>query len=223
MGSTRKITIARRRGADGLRGLDEGLLFDGQGLAPDEAGKARGKDQRQGQGHVAHPGAEHGDHGERQDQRWEGQPGVGAAHQQIVDPPAPVAGHQADHQGQHQGQADGHEGHLHGDAGPINEPGEHVAPEIVGAQQMGGAHRGVGGEKVLGVGVVGSNEGGEDGGHNDQDQPEDGQDHPRSGEEAAQTGVLVPPGTPRGQASRNGADLGHKHGHDTRTLGLRKP
>ena len=211
---------ARRGCADGLRGLDEGLLLDGQGLAPDEAGEARGEDERQGQGHVAHRGAEHGDHGQGEDEGWEGQAGVGAPHEQVVDPPAPIPGHQADDQRQHQGQAHGLEGHLHGDPGAVDEPGEHVAPEIVGPQQVVGARPGVGGEQVLGVRIVGGDEGGEDGGHDDQ---------------ANQTMDRITPVRVRKRRRRvcsahqacqeaRGPDGGRPRpwsGHDTRTLGLR--
>ena len=128
--------------ADRRRRLDEGFLFDGEGLAPDEAGEAGREDEGEGQGDVVHPAAEHGHDGEGEDERREGQAGVGPAHQQVVDAAAAETGHEPDDQRQHQGDGHGLESDLHGDAGAVDQAGEHVATEVVGPQPVAGADAG---------------------------------------------------------------------------------
>ncbi len=89
------------------------------------------------QGVVVHRGPDDGHDGQGEHERREGQAGVGAPHQEVVEPATTEPGHEADDQREDQGQAHRLEGHLHGALGAVNEAREHVAPQVVGARASG--------------------------------------------------------------------------------------
>ncbi len=69
-------------------------------------------------------------------QRRQRQPGIGDAHDDLVDPAAQVAGDDAERGADGAGEDDGGEAHHHRDPGAEDEPGQHVAAQMIGAEQM---------------------------------------------------------------------------------------
>ena len=149
-------------------------------------------------------------------------PASAPAHQQVVDPAAAEAGHEPDDQRQHQGEAHGLEGDLHGDAGAVDEAGEDVATEVVGAEPVAGADAGVRVGQVLGVGVVRGDHGAKMAATVTSSQPAQGQ-HDADADEEASAGA-------GDRSTERRSDWGSSPGSSvsvrlttTRTLGLRYP
>ena len=212
---------ASGRRADRRRRLDEGLLLDSQGLAPDEAGEAGREDEGEGQGDVVHPAAEYRHDGQGEDERREGQAGVGAAHEQVVDAAAAEARHEPDHQRQDEGDAHRLEGDLHGDPGAVDQPGEDVATEVVGAEPVAGADAGVRVGQVLGVRVVGRDPRREDRRNRHEHQPPKAEQDADAGDELQQAPVIGP--RPAQRLGVVAGELGLGETHETLTLGFRYP
>ena len=127
---------AGRRRAHRPGGLDVGLLPDRQHLAPDQPDQAGDEHEAHRQDDVEHAVAPERDDGQREDQRWEGEGGVGQPHDHGVGAAAPVAGEQGQREGE--GHGEGHDPGRgdQGVAGPVDHPAEEVPAEVVGAEPV---------------------------------------------------------------------------------------
>ena len=72
--------------------------------------------------------------GERQ--RRQREPGIGDAHDDLVDPAAQVARENAEHGADHAGEDHRGEAHHHRDPGAEDQPRQHVTAQLVGAKEM---------------------------------------------------------------------------------------
>src|SRR5713101_4580948 len=105
-------------------------------LAPDDARVACPVDSGQDDDDVPHAGAHHGRKEDREGQRRERQPRVRDAHDHLVDPAAEIAGQDAEPRADDAGDDDGGEAHDHGHARAEDEARQHVAPDVVGAEEV---------------------------------------------------------------------------------------
>ncbi len=121
---------------------DELAFLQRQHLAAHHACVACPVDQAQDDDDVPHARADDGGEEDGEGQCRQREPGVGDAHDDLVRPAAEIARedaqHGADHAGEdHRGEADDHR-----DPGAEDQPRQHVASELVGAEQvLGGAAR----------------------------------------------------------------------------------
>ena len=183
--------------------------------------KPGAKTRAKAQGDVVHPAAEYRHDGQGEDERREGQAGVGPAHEQVVDAAAAEARHQPDHQRQDEGDAHRLEGDLHGDARAVDQPGEDVATEVVGAEPVAGADAGVRVGQVLGVRVVGRDPRREDRRNRHEHQPPKAEQDADAGDELQQAPVIGP--RPAQRLGVVAGELGLGETHETLTLGFRYP
>ena len=140
---------ARVAGAGGARALHERLLAEREHLPAHEAREARRVDDAHRHHHVEEPGAERGRDGHGQDQRREGLEGVDHPHQRVVDGPAQVTGDQADgHAGQRRDRHRQARG-AQREARAVEQAREHVAPQVVGAEEVRGRGRGQHAAEIL--------------------------------------------------------------------------
>ncbi len=224
---------APRWHAGGPGRLDVILLPNGDHLAPDQSDEAGHEHDGDGDGGVVQVGTEQAGHGQGQDERGEREEGVHGPHHHDVDPAPYEAGHQGQRQGQHQRSPHDLEGGPQRRPGAEDEPAEHVAAEVVGAEPVRPRRPGVDAQEILHVGSVGGEQGGGDGHEDhadDEDEPTHG--HLVAGETPQGAAVLVDSGVgrlvrrrPRGGAGaddeRVTAAGGQERAHARRTFGLR--
>ena len=67
------------------------------------------------------------------------EPGVGYAHDHLVDPAAEIAGDDAEQGADAAGDQHGGEADDHRHAGAEDQPRQHIAPDMIGAEQVGHA------------------------------------------------------------------------------------
>src|SRR5439155_610196 len=66
----------------------------------------------------------------------QGKPGIGEPHDDLIDPAAEIAGDDAENGADEPRDDHGGEAYDHRDSGAEDEPREHVAPEVIGAEQV---------------------------------------------------------------------------------------
>ena len=130
---------AREKPRD-LRRLDvrQGLYH--QHLVADEAGVARPADDPHRDEHVADAGPERGDDRDDENVDREGDDQVEEPHEHGIDPPV-HAGKNAKNRADDEGRDHRHEAELEIDRGAVDDAGEHVTAEIVGAEPVRRARR----------------------------------------------------------------------------------
>lgn len=199
-----------------LLGLDVGLFPHDEDGRPCHPRVGGGEGDRDDQGDVALRGPQQG---EREDDGRERLHAVHHHHEDAVDPPAEVPGEDSQQQTDDQGDEPGRDGHREGDTGSEDGPGQQVAAERVGAQQVLGGRTLQACGDVLLRRVVGSQERREE--HRCQDEEDKSQAElagPGGGDPAEQADHA--PAPPRGR--------GHGDGHaalldsSTRIRGSRK-
>ncbi len=194
------------------RGFDEFALARRQYLGADQAGVADPSADRERQDQVEYPGAEKGDEGDGQQDAGKGKEGV---HDHDVDDAvhasAVVPGDAANDQAENERDRNHAGADQHGDARAIDDAGEHVAAELVGAQPMRRRRAGEAGREIDRGGIVGRNPGSEDGQHGEDNH----QDNPCGGERVQEDGA--PQALRRGRSGRDAGGSGRNCGHE---LGL---
>lgn len=114
-------------------------VLEPQGLGPGDADDCGDLRDADGDGGVGQRRAEDRGQADREHQERERQHGVGEPGDGAVREPAVVAADQAEGYAYDEGQHDGDEADLHGGACPVNDAGELVASEVVGAEPVGPA------------------------------------------------------------------------------------
>ena len=144
-------------------------------LGADQAGV--GNPIHQGQGDVIadEAGLQHGDDGDDQDEIGKGDGDVENAHQHRIGAAAEISGQKADGRADDEGSRHPEERHLEIDPGGIDEAGEEIAPEAVGAEPMRLTRRLQRMDEIQGDGVVVRQDGADEGDH----QPEQHDADPR--------------------------------------------
>src|SRR2546421_7549697 len=142
--------------------------------------------------HLARP--HDGGQEDREGQRRQRQPRVGHAHDDLVHPAPEVTGEDPQHRADHAREDDRGEADHHRDARAEDQAREHVAPDVVGAEQVRGAaallprRRPEALAEQAHLGIVGDDHVGEDGQERDHGQDGDGHHRPAfaaKGREAA--------------------------------------
>ena len=110
-------------------------------FAAQQAGVEHPADHADGDVHVGEPGPEHADDHDHQDQEGEGDHRIDEALEQRVRPAAIVADQGTDRGAHQQSRQRREDRDLHVDPVGPDRAREHVAAEIVRAQQVGGARR----------------------------------------------------------------------------------
>jgi len=125
--------------APSARGVDVFPRGDGEHLAAHEPREGRHVDDPERDDHAGEPGAQDRAEGESEHERGKRQHRVHAPHDEPVGAAARVAGGETQHTAR--GHRDGHrhEARHQRDARAPHHAGEHVATDIVGAQQVGAA------------------------------------------------------------------------------------
>ena len=108
----------------------------GEDHAAGETGDARHVDDADRQRGAGASGSHDGHEAEREQQGRERQQRVHAPHQHVVDGAARVARERADRDADHQRQRDGGRADADREACAPHQPRQHVAPELVGAEQV---------------------------------------------------------------------------------------
>ena len=126
--------LLRTPGHDGQ--AHEVALPEREDLAADDARIPRPVDGGQDDHDVPHAGAHHGREEDREGQRRQRQPRVRDAHDHLVDPAAEIAGQDAEPGADDAGDDDRGEAHDHGHARAEDEARQHVAPDVVGAEEV---------------------------------------------------------------------------------------
>ena len=132
---------------------------DGQHLPAHEAGEGGRVDHAEGDDDPGEPRPEHGAQRQGEHERGEREHRVHQTHHEPVGLSARVAGEEAEETARHHG--DGHrpEPRHQRDARAPDHAREHVAPDVVGAEEMGAAGLGQDVAEVLLEGVVGRHDG----------------------------------------------------------------
>ena len=124
-------------GSEGARGFDVFALAGGQHLGADQAGVADPSADDEGQDEVPQAGAEKGDEGDGQQDTGEREKRV--HHDDVdeaVDPSAVVSGERADEGAEQERSGDHRAADDHGVAGSVEDAGEQVAAQFVGAAEV---------------------------------------------------------------------------------------
>ena len=135
------------------------------GLGADDAGEAGPVDDDDGEHDGAEAGADGGGKHNGQKHRRERHPDVDEARHDGVDEPAEIAGDEAEERADEAGEDRGNDGDEGGDTGAVDETGEDIAAEAVGAEKVQGiaarlpGRRELGVEEILGERVVRREEG----------------------------------------------------------------
>ena len=133
---------ARARDAERPRGLDVAAPGDRRRAAPGQPGVPRPPGDRDGQRRVLGARRQHRGQRERQQQRREGQEDVGDPHDHVVHPAAGGAGDDPQRHADQRGQHEHAEHDQQRRARAVDHPREHVAAELVGAEDVPVARRG---------------------------------------------------------------------------------
>ena len=128
-------------GADRALGVDELALGERAGLGVDDARGLHPVHQRDHHGDDPQAGLEHGGEADRQQQRRKRHHQVGEAHQRGADPAAEIAGGDADQRADQQRRAIGDDADDQRGARAVEDAGQQVAAEQVGAEPEGGVGR----------------------------------------------------------------------------------
>ena len=162
---------AAARAADGLRRLHEFGLLQDEDRAAHQPGVGRDGEDAHRQHDVLHPRADDGDEQDGEQDAREGERDVHDPHDEVVDPAAQVSADEAEQHAPERGDQDGEHPDEQRGARAVDDAAEHVAPEMVRPERMG--ERGVL-ERRLKVrlrGVVGRDEGRQQGSaHEDRDE-----------------------------------------------------
>ena len=182
--------------AERARGQHVLLLLGDHRLGAHDPGVADPAGDPDRDEHVEDARPQHRDDRDDQDQEREREEQVHDPHQQTVDPAAQVAGHQADNGAGDQRDAGRAERDGQVDPAAVQDPGEDVAAELVGAEQVPGGERR--GERVQHV------EGGRRPGYQQrrsQDRRDRDGEHDQAGDQhqAAAAGAAAAPGSALGR------------------------
>jgi hypothetical protein len=159
-------------------GVDVEILAGREDGAADQAGVARDLADADGDHHVLQAGAEDGDDDEGHQDAGEGEHDVDHAHHGGVHELAVVARQQAEDHADGGGDGDRDQADRERDAGAVEDAGEDVAAELVGAQPMlGGGWLGAVGRVDLDR-IVGGEEGGGEGRRDDEQEQDEADDRP---------------------------------------------
>ena len=168
----------------GHTGRDIDLVFLHQGQRPGQAREHGDIDNAQGQHSVERIPPQTGHQHEGQQQRRKGQQDIAAPHDDGVGQPTLVAGDEAQGDADDDGDDHDHQSADQRRPSAVNNTGKDVTARLVAAQPVG--RRGLGQDlgQVLGVGVIGRNDGSQDTHQQDRHQQHKGhRDH--RGEEFA--------------------------------------
>ena len=153
-----------------LTGLDIFRALQGKHHTPDHSGNIGDGIEGDGRHGIFQAAAQYGHHHDGQQQAGEGQQEVHKPGDQGIQPTAVITG-------QHpQGHADGgaddgaHKAHQQGDPGAVDHTGQGIPAQVIRAQQVLPAGRGIFVGNVLGVGVLGAQEGADEGHEQEQKQ-----------------------------------------------------
>ena len=194
----------KRAGAGKPRRLDIAGMAAAVDLGPHQAGVERQVHDHRGDDDARHRVAEPGGDADGEHEEREGHDRVEEAADDAVGPAAGPAGDRAERGAEDERRGDGDERDAEIDAGGDDDPAEHVAAELVGAEEMGGRRRLQGGGRVGGERVVGNDPRPEHRHHQDRGEEEQGEGVGRPHR---------PPERPRQHAAQP----------SKRTLGSRKP
>ena len=134
-----RVMMREIGGSHGAGGLDEFFFADGQDLGADQARVAHPAGNREGENQVGHAGAEEGD-------QRNGDENSGERHecvhdqdvQERVEPAAIISSNGAEDHAEEQCNGDNGGGDEKRDAGAVNDAGEDVAAQFIGAKPVGG-------------------------------------------------------------------------------------
>ena len=115
--------------------LDELALLEGQHRSPDHAGKDRRVHDGDREHHVGGMGPERRDDAEREEDGREREEHVHHAHEGLVGAAAGVAREKPERRARRQRRQHGGERHLERQACAVDEPGEEIAAEDIGAER----------------------------------------------------------------------------------------
>ena len=146
--------IRAARGPLQLRRRDVVRAAQRQRLGPRQPRDRRPGGQRDRDDGVLEPGPQRRHEGERQDQRRERQEDVGDPHQHRVEPAAEVAGERPDREPDRPDDDRDQRDDRQRDPRAVDDAAEHVAPDLVGAEEVRAARRLQHRRQVLQVGVL---------------------------------------------------------------------
>jgi len=158
---------ARVAGPDRADGLDEDFLFELQGEAEDDAGRAREEINPDGDDDIGETGAQDGEEGQSQQQGGKGHHHVYQPHGHEAKLPV-ISGQHPDRDSEGDGVEDDPHAADEGQASAVDDAAEEVAAEMVRPEPVGsaGALQALGG--VQPHGIMGGDERGEERQHQDQ-------------------------------------------------------
>ncbi len=107
-----------------------------QCLSPGQAGEDRHVDGGDGEDQAEDAAPQRHRDGDRQYQQGEGEQRIHEPHHQVVPPTSGDAGRGAERHTGEDGQADGEAGHDQRDTAPVDDAAEHVAPQLVGSEEV---------------------------------------------------------------------------------------
>src|SRR5579864_8552244 len=129
-----KPKVAR---SDRARGEDEIALLDRQDLAPHQPRDVSPADEGDDHRQRDRVGPKQDRHQDEQEDRGDREDHVDETHQDVLQPAAVVARHQAHARAHRQRHGHGQEGDAEGDATAPDQPRQRVAAQLVGAEQVG--------------------------------------------------------------------------------------
>ena len=204
----------QRRDADRARGADEVLLAQRQRLGARRPGVGHPLRERDHEDQVPDPAPDHGEHAQGEQHDRDREHGVGAAHQDVVDPAPEVAGDHAHGDPDHARDRHGRGADLERDADRDADPCEHVAAERVRAEQMAvGSRRLEPLDEVLVVGRPVEEEAGDREPEKQQDQRQPDACGRRADREGAKHCPHAPPGPRARRRDEAAVGLGRPDAH----------
>jgi len=117
-------------------GQDEFPAAQGQGLGPDESRHPHPGGEPDDDHDIGERRREKGDNGQDEEKGRKAQHDIHAAHDALVHQPTEIAGAQSERQPDGHGQPHGHESHPERDPAAVEQSGEHIAAQGIGAQEM---------------------------------------------------------------------------------------
>ena len=135
-GRTWRATMRASRIPTATAAWTKSSLPDLEHAPSDEAGERRDEAGRRGGDQSGHARADDARDGDREDQVRHGEEQVGDRHEGRVEPSAEVAGDEAERRADRRGQGHRDDGRREGEPRPHDEPGQEVAPDLIGAQPV---------------------------------------------------------------------------------------